>query len=319
MPLVCGYHFTPDGPARALDSITEALEAAQGDGAVWIHLNRADTRARRWIEHAGALPPEFASWIDEPDPLERFERVGDALMARFEDFVFREIPDPTEVSVLWAYIAPRMLVTVRSHALQGTDRLRQEAKGGLRAGSGMALFARILESQVIYVESMRRRMVAQVDRAEDNVLTGRLSTHREGLGGVRRTCAHLRRHFAPQRLAIGRLVSGEDISPAERDMLASISQDLGHEMEEAGALYERAKLLQEELAARLAEETNRTLFLLTTISAVFMPMTLVTGIWGMNVAGLPGTTHESAFWWVMALIGATGAVTVAYLVAAGRR
>jgi Mg2+ and Co2+ transporter CorA len=46
------------------------------------------------------------------------------------------------------------------------------------------------------------------------------------------------------------------------------------------------------------------------LSAVFLPMTLITGIFGMNVAGLPGLHSYGAFWWVMLLIGLAGAVTL---------
>jgi zinc transporter len=82
-------------------------------------------------------------------------------------------------------------------------------------------------------------------------------------------------------------------------------------LEEIAELYERAKLLQEELASRLAESTGRNLYVLSILTAVLLPMTLVTGIFGMNVGGLPGLHGPGAFWWVMLLIFASGAVTLA--------
>jgi zinc transporter len=84
-------------------------------------------------------------------------------------------------------------------------------------------------------------------------------------------------------------------------------------IEEIAELYERAKLLQEELAARLAENTGHNLYVLSILTAVFLPMTLVTGIFGMNVADLPGLHAGGSFWWVMILILAAGGVTLAAL------
>jgi zinc transporter len=52
---------------------------------------------------------------------------------------------------------------------------------------------------------------------------------------------------------------------------------------------------------------------------VFMPMTLVSGIFGMNVAGLPGTEAGSSFGWVMLLIVAAGALTLGALLYKQRR
>jgi zinc transporter len=79
------------------------------------------------------------------------------------------------------------------------------------------------------------------------------------------------------------------------------------------ALQERAKLLQEELSARVAEDTGRKLNALTALTAAFLPMTLITGIFGMNVGGLPGTEAAGSFGWVMLLILAAGAITLGAL------
>lgn len=322
MSLVCGFAFRPDADPELALSVEAAMAAHAAGAVVWMHFNKADTRARRWLESAGVVPAAFVRLVAEREPIERFESApGGGLIAVFEDFVFEGGPSATDVSPLWVWVSGRVFVTVRSHALFSTDRLRHEARASLRAADGMDLFVRLAGLQVGTVESMRRAMETQVDRAEDDVLVHRLGAHREALAHVRRSCAHLRRHFGPQRGSLHRFLAhpATKLSPAHHAALAEVDTDLAHEMEEAAALYERAKLLQEEHAAHLAEETNRILFILTMISAVFMPMTLITGIWGMNVAGLPGTKDEAAFWWVTALIVVTGLATFGVLFGLRRR
>ena len=66
-------------------------------------------------------------------------------------------------------------------------------------------------------------------------------------------------------------------------------------------------------AAKLAEEANRNLFRLSIVTLIFLPMTLVTGIFGMNVAGLPGTHDSLSFWWVMILMVASAGATLLLL------
>ena len=65
------------------------------------------------------------------------------------------------------------------------------------------------------------------------------------------------------------------------------------------AIEQREAGLEAEVAARLGEETNRNLYILSVVTVIFLPMTLITGIFGMNVDGLPGLQDPSAFWWVM--------------------
>ncbi len=64
-------------------------------------------------------------------------------------------------------------------------------------------------------------------------------------------------------------------------------------------MQERARLLQEEIAGLLTEATNRNLFLLSMVTTTLLPITLITGVFGMNVGGLPWVGTHSGFWWVM--------------------
>ena len=79
------------------------------------------------------------------------------------------------------------------------------------------------------------------------------------------------------------------------------------------ALYERAKLLQEEIASQMSEQMNRNLMALSILTALLMPATLVSGIFGMTVAGLPGLHDESAFFVVMGAMVVMGLATVGLL------
>jgi zinc transporter len=125
---------------------------------------------------------------------------------------------------------------------------------------------------------------------------------------------HLRRHFAPLRAALHRLLlqPGAHSARVDGDTWRALQEDLVFAIDEAGSVYERAKLLQEELGSRLTEATSRNLFVLTVATIVFLPMTLLTGIFGMNVEGIPGVgdgASGGAFWWVMLLIAIAGVVT----------
>jgi zinc transporter len=74
----------------------------------------------------------------------------------------------------------------------------------------------------------------------------------------------------------------------------------------AGRIAQRLDSLdQEEITALTAEETNRHLYVLSILTTLFLPPTLVTGVFGMNTKGLPFTDSESAFLWASALMVAS--------------
>ena len=198
------------------------------------------------------------------------------------------------------------------HALKSSDELRLRMRTGITATSGVDLAAQLLDIRSARVKQLANAMVRQLDDVEDEVLAGNIKQQREQLGRARRLCARLRREFAPERADLGRVLhrSAQTLTEADRGVLESSVEGLAFAIEEIAELYERAKLLQEELASRLAENTGRNLYVLSLLTAVLLPMTLVTGFYGMNVAHLPGAT---SFGLVTLLILASGGVTLAVL------
>src|SRR5262249_49071889 len=120
--------------------------------------------------------------------------------------------------------------------------------------------------------------------------------------------------LAPEPAALFRLlnrspgwIGGEDLQD-----LRQAAEEFSAAMVDSAALIERVKLLQEELAALINEQTNRTLFVLTVVTVLALPINLVAGVFGMNVGGIPFAEHKQGFF---IIIGALLAVTalLAYL------
>jgi len=103
----------------------------------------------------------------------------------------------------------------------------------------------------------------------------------------------------------------DGLKPPLRIAAGRIAQRLDALDHEIVALRERTRLLQEEITALTAEETNRHLYVLSILTTLVLPPTLVTGIFGMNTKGLPFTDNENAFLWASALM--VGSAIAVYL------
>jgi zinc transporter len=97
----------------------------------------------------------------------------------------------------------------------------------------------------------------------------------------------------------------EDLPPPLRFAAGKLAQRLDALDHDVVELRHRAHLLQEEIAAAVAEATNRNLHALAILTALFLPPTLITGIFGMNTKGLPFSEMETAFLWTSALMAAS--------------
>jgi zinc transporter len=79
------------------------------------------------------------------------------------------------------------------------------------------------------------------------------------------------------------------------------------------SVQERARLLQEEITRRTGEATNHNLYIVSLLTALFLPITLITGIFGMNVGGEPWVDQDGGFAWVFAIMILTAVTSLVLL------
>ena len=78
--------------------------------------------------------------------------------------------------------------------------------------------------------------------------------------------------------------------------------------EDLDAIRDRTQVLQDQIRDRHAEQLNRRMLLLSIVAAIFLPLSLLTGLLGINVDGIPGTSDPAAFWIVCAVLTGLGAI-----------
>jgi zinc transporter len=180
-----------------------------------------------------------------------------------------------------------------------TDDLRR-GKGPTTVGDLAAdLVDRIVEHAVRRVDTLGDAIAA----SEDQILTdARDSDLRARLADLRRRAIALRRFLAPQREALGKLslIQLPWFAQEHRDRIVEATDRMTRTVEELDAARDRAAVTQEELASRLTEMTNRRLYVLSLITAVFLPLGFVCALLGVNVGGIPFRDDDWAFW---ALVG----------------
>lgn len=311
--LICAFQLADGMRPRELPAQAMVASLQRDDVVTWLHFNLSDARARRWLLQAEFVPQALREVLERHDENRSLELTGNELLLVLSDFTFEDESDPWEVAPLWCFAGPHRLITARLHPLKSADELRLQLRDGGSAGSGIELLRQLLELRTTRLRRLADEMTQLLDSVEDEILAGNIKQQREQLGRTRRLCARLRRQFAPERADLNKFLHRpmDALDVADREHLQEFNDGLGFVLEEIAECYERAKLLQEELSSRVAESTGRNLYVLSILTAVLLPMTLVTGVFGMNVAGLPGLHDPSAFFKVVWLIVASGIVTLA--------
>jgi magnesium transporter len=144
----------------------------------------------------------------------------------------------------------------------------------------------------------------RIDKLEEEAILGRERMVRQ-LVRLRRDLAFMRRVLTPQRDVIGRLARRE--FPAISDEMAFRFRDVYDHVvrssEEAILFQDRVTGILEVNLATVSNRLNRIMQVLTVMSTIFLPLTVLTGMWGMNVPlpHLPGG-EAAQFWWVLLIM-----------------
>jgi zinc transporter len=266
-----------------------------------LHFNLADARTAHWINNCADIPKDGRELLLDSDAHIRCEHFEHGLALVIGDLFHDFKEDPEELGVLRLYVDNGRLITGRRHPLKSVDRLRHELIESHVFSNTIDLFARLIYNIGDSMHSVIKTLNDTVDDAEDQILAGNLHNQGSELGRIRRLLARLRRHLVANRQALIQAVhhihrwSQHDISELRQavEHVESTIQDLE-------LVQERTRLLQEEIAGRMSEATNRNLYVLSIVTVTLLPINLITGIFGMNTGGLPwGQDDPSGFWWVI--------------------
>jgi zinc transporter len=205
---------------------------------------------------------------------------------------------------MWLSVGPRLVVSARLQPLRSIDRLRDAVKKGVPLRSSVDLLVHLMHDQGDVLVSIVRTTTIGVDEIEDNLLSGRLEKKRANLGALRRLLVRLQRLLAPEPAALFRLLKlPPDWMDAEDvEDLRQSTEEFNVALSDMAALQERIKLLQEEIAGRVAEANNRSLYVLTIVTVLALPINIIAGLLGMNVGGIPLAASPHGFWVVVAII-----------------
>jgi magnesium transporter len=169
----------------------------------------------------------------------------------------------------------------------------------------VAVLHRIIDSMVDNYRPEIEELQQQMDRVEDEAVFGNRPHLVKNILALKRNVASLRRVVIPQRDAVGRLARREypEISDEMTYRFRDVYDQLVRLSDEATLFQDRITGILEAHLSTISNRLNQVMKVLTVMSTIFLPLTVLTGMWGMNVPlpHLPGGT-DSQFWWVAGIM-----------------
>jgi zinc transporter len=309
--LVWAFRFHPDGRAEPLD-VAQPLYLERHDGWVWLHFDLADARVSQRLRSLHMLPADAVALFASARAAPQLHMERACIFGVLTDFTRSLDGVADEVAHLHFAMTERLLVSGRRQALNAVEAARQALLGGRRLPSVVALLELMITHITAAFDRTASRLAEELDRIEESILTSRPTDERLRLSKVRRTSVRLHRHLAGLGACVRRIESdaANELTPTLQLATGRLLQRIDGLDHDIVATRGRAQFLQEELTLVNAEETNRQLQVLAFVTTTFLPASLIAGIYGMNVKGIPLADGENGFVGVAALLVLASLLTI---------
>ncbi len=269
----------------------------RGAGPLWVHLDYTFDEARDWLEQRPDVPDTVVEALFAAETRPRAADVGGGLLIYLRGVNLAPGARPEDMIAVRLWIRDGLIVSTQKRQLVTVSEIASELERGEGARTPSDLVKRLVDGLIWRMEDVIEHIEDQVgdcadllENHPDKALTHQISS-------LRRRAVTLRRYLAPQREAIARLQNDARIDREDAEIIREAGECLQRLLEDLDAARDHATLLQEEVFSVQNEAINDRMYLLAIISALFLPLAFLTGLFGINVGGLPGLDDPNAFWW----------------------
>lgn len=287
------------------------------DGVLWLHIDFSKDGTYEWLQSGlpVTLPDVVLEVLTDLETRPRALSVDNGLLIALRGVNMNPGQNPADMVSIRVWLASEYIITSRRRRLLAVQDILaslQKGDGPQTPGDFLShLVGRLADRIGDYVDKIEDHVI----KAENAVAEGDNSqSQRLELSRTRRQIANVRRFLAPQRDALEKVhrYPASWMPQDEVQQLREEADRIARYVEDLDLSRERAILLHEEFQGMIAQQQNSRMYVLSMVAAIFLPLTFVTGLLGMNVGGLPGVDSRFGFLW--AVVAMVACAVVAALV-----
>jgi zinc transporter len=262
-------------------------QTQQQEGFTWVHL-QCDAIDARQAMSALNLTGSVIDSLEALDTRPKTVQIDDGLLIYLRGINKNPDADPQDMVSLRIWFTQHGIVSARrlGRSLLSVEDVRDQLDQGMLVPNPGGLVLELIKQVVVRIGEM-------VDILDEELVgfetADEITTRaRQRLAVVRRQAAAIRRYLAPQRDALDALYRANALLSTEQAFsLREQTDRMTRYVEDLDLARERALVLQDELRNRIAEKQGMVLYVLSLVTAIFLPLSFLTGIFGMNVGACP--------------------------------
>ncbi|WMS85762.1 CorA family divalent cation transporter [Pleionea litopenaei] len=304
------FYFTRD--SQWISSEFSQFDAEQK--TLWAVVNYRDKILADRIIDTLSLSETHGATLTDPDVRPRlWITKNEQLLLFIRGINLNPNSEPQDMVSLRIYFDGQKLICFRNRKLQAISELRQSLSIDTTLDVE-ELFAKLLNEIVLRIESQIIQLANQLDDIEEKAEQDQaINFHK--VEDIRKVAARLWRYISPQQDVFKKLsqISCSWASDDLKEQLFEIEDNITYQAEELALLRERCQMLETREDNQLTQKVNRNLYLISIITAVFLPISFLTGLLGINIGGMPGVESDRAFWTFCSILLVIAVIEIIYL------
>ena len=291
--------FLLDKKGSALELTYEELDGIDRiDKILWIHFDYSSKEAIEWIRNKSNIDSVAIDALLTEETRPRTTILNDSLLIALRGVNLNPNSKPEDMISIRLYVSPSLIISTRRRNLLTVTELIDNLKRGIGTKSSSEFLVELTYRITDRMDSVIDQIQDRTDFLEENLLDTADTKFRNEILAIRRETIILKRYLSPQKEALNKLYNDKItwVNEYQKIEIRETNDQLMRHIEELDTIRDKVALIQEELANRLSEQLNKKMYILSIISAIFLPLSFLTGLLGINIGGIPGAENENAFY-----------------------
>ncbi len=286
-----------DGNGVSVDRSVKEAFSSTGSGCTWIHLDYSREPVRQWLTDESGLSEVTVEALLADETRPRAVAIDNGLMITLRSINCNPGADPDDMVSIRLWMDDHRIISMRRRRVEAVNDLREELRNGTGPRSSGEFLVMLTDRLTERISGVVADIDEGLDRIEEVIGEQEPRLLRTRLSGYRRMIIGVRRYIVPQRDTMTRLYMERISWLADIDSmrLREVAEMTMRIIDDFDMMRDRASITHEEINGRLAEQMNRTMYAMSIVATIFLPLGLLTGLLGINVGGIPGADTPWAF------------------------
>lgn len=266
-------------------------------GILWLHLDFKSERVKKWLLEESGIDAVSCEALLAEETRPRLVSTSNSLLLILRGVNCNPGADPEDMVSIRMWFDEHRIISMRHRRVMAIEDIHKSIENGKGPNSASDFLVLVANKLAGRIGDVISEIDDSVDELEELVMTERSHELRPKLANLRRQTISMRRYISPQRDVLARLQNERIswLSDIDKVHIREIAERTARFIDDMDSARDRAAITQEELNNHLSEQMNKTMYILSIVAAIFLPLGLITGLLGINVGGIPGTENKFAF------------------------